>query len=65
MNGLVLNCGSSSLKFQLFLMPEEVLIMGCKAEKIPVGDTSFVFKAPKREWDQNSNGKILFMISVC
>jgi acetate kinase len=56
MHVLVLNCGSSSVKFQLFLMPEEVLLLGGKAEKTPGGDTSFVFKTKKREWDEKRKG---------
>jgi acetate kinase len=56
MHVLVLNCGSSSVKFQLFLMPEEALIIGGKAEKTPGGDTSFVFKTKTRVWDESRKG---------
>jgi acetate kinase len=55
-NVLVLNCGSSSVKFQLFLMPEEVLIIGGKADKTPGGGTSIVFKTKEREWNLNRKG---------
>jgi acetate kinase len=56
MNVLVLNCGSSSVKFQLFLMPEEVLILGGKAERTSLGDTAFDFKTRNREWNEIREG---------
>lgn len=44
MNILVLNCGSSSIKFQLFKMPDEVLLTQGKAEKNESGNTRFLMK---------------------
>jgi acetate kinase len=44
MNVLVMNCGSSSVKFQLFRMPEEDLLMQGKAEKTKSGGTAFFFR---------------------
>jgi acetate kinase len=56
MNVLVLNCGSSSVKFQLFSMPEEVLIIRGKAEKTSGGDTAFVFRTQTRDWTEKRKG---------
>jgi acetate kinase len=54
MNVLVINCGSSSVKFQLFGMPGEQLLILGKAEKNEVGNTDFSFrtqvKNSKTEW---------------
>lgn len=44
MNILVLNCGSSSIRFQVFKMPGEVLLMQGKAEKNESGNTDFWIK---------------------
>ncbi|MBN1338446.1 MAG: acetate kinase [Bacteroidales bacterium] len=55
MNVLVINCGSSSVKFQLFRMPDEELLMQGKAEKIQSGGTGFFFRTKNLEfyveWD--------------
>ncbi len=45
MQVLVLNSGSSSLKFQLFLMPEEQIICSGQIERIGFKDTIFKFKS--------------------
>ncbi|WP_298237437.1 acetate kinase [uncultured Algibacter sp.] len=41
---LVLNSGSSSLKFQLFLMPEETILCSGLIERIGFEDSKFTFK---------------------
>ena len=56
MNVLVINCGSSSVKFQLFSMPGEQLMISGKAEKNEVGDTDFVFRTKVRNFRYKSNG---------
>jgi acetate kinase len=47
MNVLIINCGSSSIKFQLFRMPEEKLIAKGKAEKRSEEETDFEFESGK------------------
>jgi acetate kinase len=49
MNVLVLNCGSSSIKFQLFRMPEEALLIQGKAERNETGGTGLWFKTESIE----------------
>ena len=41
----VINCGSSSVKFQMYQMPEEKLLVKGSAEKNGSGDTDFKFEA--------------------
>lgn len=47
MQVLVLNSGSSSLKFQLFLMPEETILCSGIIERIGFDDAKFKFKTKK------------------
>lgn len=47
MQVLVLNSGSSSLKFQLFSMPEEVILCSGLIERIGFEDAKFKFKTSK------------------
>jgi acetate kinase len=47
MQVLVLNSGSSSLKFQLFLMPEATILCSGLIERIGLEDAKFVFKNNK------------------
>ncbi len=47
MQVLVLNSGSSSLKFQLFLMPEETILCSGLIERIGMKDAKFKFKTDK------------------
>lgn len=56
MNVLVLNCGSSSIKFQLFKMPAEVLLMKGKAEKNERGNTDFQLKFSDKNKQQQFDG---------
>ena len=55
MNILIINCGSSSIKFQLFVMPAENLIAQGKAEKGSNGETWFQFesggKQKEKKWE--------------
>ncbi len=55
MNVLVVNCGSSSVKFQLYKMPEELLLIYGKAERNQDGNTDFSFQTKSRniqkKWD--------------
>ncbi|WP_248722125.1 acetate/propionate family kinase [Seonamhaeicola sp. ML3] len=48
MQVLVLNSGSSSLKFQLFSMPEERIICSGQVERIGFEDAIFKFKTDKK-----------------
>ena len=41
---LVLNSGSSSLKFQLFLMPDEIVLCSGLIERIGFDDAKFIYK---------------------
>jgi acetate kinase len=50
MHVLVFNCGSSSVRFHLYRMPEEDLLMQGKAEKNQKGGTGFYFRTQKREF---------------
>jgi acetate kinase len=58
MNVLVINCGSSSIKFQLFRMPAGELLIQGKAEKNESGNTGFrvVSKSGMKEssWEKYS-----------
>jgi acetate kinase len=56
MNVLVINCGSSSIKFKLFNMPEAHLMFSAKADKLPDGNTSFFFISKKRNWNFQLKG---------
>jgi len=47
MQVLVLNSGSSSLKFQLFQMPEEIILCSGLIERIGFTDAKFIFKTDK------------------
>ncbi|WP_418604518.1 acetate/propionate family kinase [Hwangdonia sp.] len=47
MQVLVLNSGSSSLKFQLFQMPEEIILCSGLIERIGFTDAKFKFKTDK------------------
>ena len=49
MNVLVINCGSSSVKFQLFRMPDEDLLLQGKAEKTKSGGTGFFYRTKTLE----------------
>jgi acetate kinase len=55
MNILVVNSGSSSVKFQLFDMPQEILLMKGKAVKNEHNETEFQFHTPARTvtWQLN------------
>lgn len=46
---LVINAGSSSIKFQLMAMPEERLLCEGLVERIGLEDAEFRYKTPKRE----------------
>lgn len=46
---LVFNCGSSSVRFHLYRMPEEDLLTEGKAERNKTGDTGFYFRTKQRE----------------
>lgn len=48
MNVLVINCGSSSIKFQLYKMPGEILLAAGKAEQSRELDFDFRFKFQKK-----------------
>ena len=41
---LVVNCGSSSLKFSLYLMPDEVELINGYIEKIGLNDSFWTIK---------------------
>lgn len=56
MNILIINCGSSSIKFQLFRMPEEVLIAQGKAEKDSKGETGFLFDSGQKKKEKKWKG---------
>ena len=47
MQVLVLNSGSSSLKFQLFSMPEKKILCSGLIERIGFDDAKFIFKTDK------------------
>lgn len=47
MQVLVLNSGSSSLKFQLFSMPEETILCSGLIERIGFDDAKFIYKTAK------------------
>jgi acetate kinase len=55
MNILIINCGSSSIKFQLFRMPEEQLIAKGKTEKRSGDKTDFLFESEngkkEKQWE--------------
>jgi acetate kinase len=46
---LVLNCGSSSVKFRLFQMEEEELLAGGLVERIGSGEAALVYRVPGKE----------------
>ncbi|MCA1758289.1 MAG: acetate kinase, partial [Bacteroidales bacterium] len=48
MKVLVVNCGSSSVKFQLYKMPDELLLIYGKAERNKEGNTDFSFQTQTR-----------------
>ncbi|MFW6259503.1 MAG: acetate/propionate family kinase [Tangfeifania sp.] len=56
MNILIINCGSSSIKFQLFRMPEESLIAQGKAEKSSKEETRFSFVSDGRQKEKSWEG---------
>ena len=56
MNILIINCGSSSIKFQLFRMPEEKLIAQGKAEKNSKGKTRFLFESGGKQMEKSWEG---------
>lgn len=56
MNVLVINSGSSSVKFQLFRMPEEILMAYGKAEKDKNGNTGFSFHTESRKINYSWSG---------
>jgi acetate kinase len=56
MNLLILNCGSSSIKFQLFEMPGEKMLLQGKAEKNEEGGTDFQLKTNKRNLKNSRSG---------
>jgi acetate kinase len=56
MNILVVNCGSSSVKFQLYNMPEELLLIYGKAERNKDGNTDFSFHTQNRSAQNNWDG---------
>ncbi len=55
MNILVINCGSSSVKFHLFSMPDEIILIHGKMERNSTGDTDFKYQVKGnmvyRSWD--------------
>ncbi len=64
MKALVLNCGSSSLKFHLYEMPREILMVQGSAEKNDSGNASLSIKWRNkevfhREWQEFSLEEIL------
>ncbi|SHJ00766.1 acetate kinase [Tangfeifania diversioriginum] len=63
MNVLVINSGSSSIKFRLFCMPEEILVLQGVAEKNSEGNTTFRISSQKektvKKWNGYSCKKIL------
>jgi len=63
MNVLVINSGSSSIKFRLFCMPEETLVLQGVAEKNSEGNTTFCISSQKgkavKKWNGYSCKKIL------
>ncbi len=56
MNILIINCGSSSIKFQLFRMPEENLMAQGKVEKDSRGGTGFLFESGDRKKEKSWEG---------
>src|SRR5680860_892800 len=48
MNVLVINCGSSSIKFQLYQMSGEVLLVTGKVEQRAEGNFDFLFNFQKK-----------------
>ncbi|MGM0621581.1 MAG: acetate/propionate family kinase [Bacteroidota bacterium] len=56
MNVLTINCGSSSIKFQLFGMPEEDPVLQGIAEKNSGGGTTFYFRTNKRKTERKWSG---------
>ncbi|MBW6536378.1 MAG: acetate kinase [Mariniphaga sp.] len=56
MNVLVVNCGSSSVKFQLYKMPDELLLIYGKAERNKDGNTDFSFHTQARNAQNHWEG---------
>ncbi|MBL0388590.1 acetate kinase [Tumebacillus sp. ITR2] len=56
MNVLVLNCGSSSLKYQLFRMPEEKVLIRGGIEKIGSDDAQHFYKAEGQDGQGSHEG---------
>ncbi len=60
---LVINSGSSSVKFQLYRMPQEKMLVKGSAEKNGSGDTDFSFssnnKTTEDNWPDFNYGKIM------
>jgi acetate kinase len=53
---LVVNCGSSSVKFQLYNMPDELLLIYGKAERNKDGNTDFSFHTQSRSTQSKLEG---------
>jgi acetate kinase len=56
MNILIINCGSSSVKFQMFRMPEEQLIAKGKTEKRSGNGTDFIFESENGKKEKHWEG---------
>ena len=56
MNILVINCGSSSIKFQLYKMPGEILLVTGKADKSGEGEFIFSFDFQKNSIKRTQAG---------
>ncbi|PWK15593.1 acetate/propionate family kinase [Tumebacillus permanentifrigoris] len=59
MNILVLNCGSSSLKYQLFRMPEEQVLIRGGIEKIGSEDALHTYKTDGQDGQDQTTSQIL------
>lgn len=69
MKVLVINCGSSSIKYRLFNMPEENILAEGLLEKIGEGDSQLIHKADKKEYNlketvKNHNEGLELIIKV-
>ncbi|MDD4107916.1 MAG: acetate/propionate family kinase [Prolixibacteraceae bacterium] len=56
MNVLIINCGSSSIKFHLYRMPEESVILHGKAEKSGSGNSVFSFVTSDQRYKEITEG---------
>ena len=56
MNVLVINCGSSSIKFHLYKMPDEILLAFGKVEKKGNGEARFKYNFQGKSIQQIQKG---------